>query len=252
MRWAWGIPAILLVGLVAWGGESELGLGSRALARGGSCVAWADEATAGVCNPAGPVMLEGFHLLAGLAPPMELWLLATAVRWGPLALAGSLAVDISGGESLRAGSLALQMGELFALGVGMRRWERSSTGTETALDLGALYRAGEALLLGVNFGGLVRSGGTLSEPRTRLGAQFGLGWLSGAAELLLSPAAPPQGRAGMELLLFAPLILRLGWNAGHLCGGLGLDSEVLRADFALLAAEEGPVWLLSTEVILRG
>ncbi|MFQ6033879.1 MAG: hypothetical protein ACE5KR_03345, partial [Candidatus Bipolaricaulia bacterium] len=136
MRWAWLAFSLLLIGPVAWGGEPEPGLGSRTLARGGSCVAWADEATVGTCNPAGPAMLEGFHLLAGLVPPMRLWLLAGASRFGPFALSGSLTISDSDSESEEfwAGSLALQAGGWFSLGVGLKRYRRGSAGEETALD----------------------------------------------------------------------------------------------------------------------
>jgi hypothetical protein len=268
MRWAWLVPALLsLVGFSTWGGEPELGLGSRPLARGGSCVAWADEATAGTCNPAGPAMLEGAHLLAGLVPPMRLWLLAGAARFGSLALSGSLTIGSNypkdghrdaEPEELWTGSLALRARERLSLGVGMKRYRRSSAGEETALDLGVLYRMAP-LSLGVNFGNVVRGGEPLLAPRTRLGARLDISWLSGAAELLLSPTEPLQGRVGVECLLLSPLILRLGYGDGRLSGGLGFDSGTLKADFALVAADtrktgtgEGPVWMLSTEVVFRG
>lgn len=262
MRWPWlGLAVFLFLGQGAWGGAFEDGLGSRALARGRVCVAWADEAAAGSCNPAGPASLEGIHLLVGLAPRIgraaELKLLSGATRWGPLALSGAWALsskEADGMEELWTGALALRAGERLSLGIGVKRYQQSSEGTEAtevALDLGVLYRMG-TLSLGVNFGNVVHGGEPLVAPLTRVGGQLALGLLRSGGELALSPTAPPQGSLGMELVLFAPLILRLGWSTGHWSGGLGFDSRTLRVDFALRASEEGPVWMLSTEAVFCG
>lgn len=259
MRWPWlGLAVFLFLGQGAWGGAFEDGLGSRALARGRVCVAWADEATAGSCNPAGPASLEGFHLLVGLAPRIgpaaELKLLSGATSWGTLALSGAWALSSSGikTEELWASSLALRAGERLSLGIGVKRYHQSSGGTEAMLDLGVLYRAADLLTLGMDFGDVVHSGAPLVAPLTRVGVRLALGLFRGGGELALSPTAPLQGSLGIELALFAPLILRLGWAAGRWSGGLGLDSRTLRADFALRASEEGPVWMLSTEVVFCG
>jgi hypothetical protein len=207
-------------------------------------------------------MLEGVHLLVGLVRRIgstagELELLSGAARWGPLALSGCWVMSSNGGEAgeLLAGSLALRAGERLSLGVGLKRYHRSSAETEAtqiALDLGLLHEPVDSLSLGVNFGNVVHSGEPPLTPLTRLGARLELGWLRGAGELAFSPTAPPQGKIGAEFGLFSPLVLRLGWAAGHWSCGLGVNSGRLNADFALLAVEEGPVWMLSTEAVFRG
>ena len=265
MHWPWPVLVSLLpalIGLSAWGGDLERGLGSRALARGGTCVAWADEATAGSCNPAGPAMLEGIHLLVGLAPRVsptaeELKLLSGAARWGPFALSGFLSMSSTsdGTRELWASSFALRARERLSLGVGVKRYHQSLGGaeaTQVALDFGVLYKVMDSLLLGVNFGNAVRGELPSITPLTRVGARLGLGWLRGSGELALSPGAPPQWSFGAELWLFAPFILRLGYADDHKSFGLGFDSGRLNADFALLAAEEGVAWMLSTEVVFHG
>ncbi|HIC95698.1 TPA: hypothetical protein EYP12_03595 [Candidatus Bipolaricaulota bacterium] len=66
------IILLVLPGPTTYGSRSDRdwdrSLGGRSLARGGNCVAWADEVTIGACNPAGLALLEGLHLLFGLAP----------------------------------------------------------------------------------------------------------------------------------------------------------------------------------------
>lgn len=197
--------------------------------------------------------MEGVHLQAGLVPPTRLWLLAGAARFGLLALSGSLTVGSGDPELERfwAGAIALQTGERFSLGVGLKRYRWGSAGEGTALDLGVLYRLA-AFSLGVNFEGVAQGGEPLLAPLTRLGTRLDIDWLSGAAELLLSPNRRLQGRVGAELLLFFPLIFRLGWAAGGMSGGLGFDSGRLKVDLAIVAAGEGSLWMLSTEVVFHG
>lgn len=121
MRWS-PLGCLLFLSFIpvftAGGGVLEEGLGSRSWGRGGTCVAWADEATAGSCNPAGPAMLEGIHLLVGLAPKAhpsfeEIQLVSGSWQGWLLALSGVLALSSKGdeGERLWVASLALRARE---------------------------------------------------------------------------------------------------------------------------------------------
>ena len=256
------LSALLILSFQARGESWAWGLGSRSLARGGACVAWPDEGPVGSCNPAGPVMLSGMHLLFGLMPQLsssglEEKLLGGSAGWGTIALAGSLALGVEGGEMRESwsGSLALRTGERLALGVGVERHRLGREGAEgewLGLDFGVLLRVGPAFLLGLNFGQALRGEGAATAPLTRVGARLDLGWLSGSGELALSPTAPLQLSWGAEVRLFKPLVIRLGSAAGAWTAGLGVDSGRLKADFALFAGEAGPVWMVSTEIVLSG
>lgn len=251
----------LLPGFAVGGEVLQMGLGSRTWARGGVCVAWADEATAGSCNPAGPAMLEGIHILVGLTPGSnpsagELKLLGGSWRGGIVALSGSLALSSKGDESreLWASSLALRARERLSLGIGIKRYHQAGEGGEAerlVLDLGVLFGPLSTLLVGVNFASPILGEAPSATTLTRVGARLELGWLRGAGELALSPTEAPRASWGAELVRFAPFVIRLGRYAdGRWSGGLGFDSGRLNADFALLGAEAGLVWLLSTEVML--
>jgi hypothetical protein len=188
---------------------------------------------------------------------MEEKLLGGSAGWGAVALSGTVALGSQGDEAREfwSGSLALRTGERFALGIGAERHCRGREGAEVewlGLDLGALLRVGPALLLGVDFANEIRGGPLVIAPLTRFGARFELGWLSGSGELALSPSTPPQVAWGAEVMFFKPLIIRLGNADGNWTGGLGFDSGRLNADFALLKTEAGPVWMLSTEIVLSG
>lgn len=266
MRWSplaclFFLPLILV--FTASGGVVEEGLGSRTWARGGTCVAWPDETTTGSCNPAGPAMLEGIHVLVGLAPKVnpsvgEIKLLSSSWQGGLLALSGALALSSKGDEAeeLWAGSLALRARERVSLGIGVKWYHKTAEGAKDSgmsLDLGVLFGPIPALLLGFNFTNPVRGEVPSAMTLTRIGAQLELRWLRGAGELALSSTDPPRASWGAELTLLAPLFVRLGRYAdGRWSGGLGFDSGRLNADFALLPAEAGLVWMLSTEVILPG
>jgi hypothetical protein len=147
--------------------------------------------------------------------------------------------------------VALRAGERFALGLGAGRQRRGPEGAEEerlAFKLGVLLKPGRRLFLGLDF---AQEKGEPA-PLTRLGARLDLGWLSSSGELALSPSAPPRASWGAEVTIFRPLTIRLGNANGAWTGGLGVDSGRLNADFALILAEPGPIWVLSTEVVLFG
>lgn len=254
----WLAPALLLglLGLLGQAGqaapelERELGQGSRTLARGGTCVAWADDGAVGACNPAGPALLEGLHFLFGLAPHDEERLFSAAARWGALGLGWAWAKR--GTEEVWAGAVALRAREGLALGFGLRLYGRelSFGKAELGFDLGSAFSVGPALTVGLAFRNLLARGGSGGEPLTRVGAQLELAWLRGGGELVLSPSRPASFAWGAEAALLRPVVLRLGYGGGRWAGGLGVESSRLNADFALVLAGGEPIWMLSTEVIL--
>ncbi len=241
----WLGPALLLILLSlsqAGRADLELGLGSRTLARGGTCVAWADDGLAGACNPAGPALLTGLRFSFGLAPHDGERLLSSSARWGALSLGGTWAD--SGAETLWAGALALRARarEAFALGLGLHY---HSSG-ETDLDVGTIFSIGPLLSVGLVF----RNPSARGEPLTRLGARLELDWLRSAGELALSPTGPAWLGWGAEVVLLRPLILRLGYGGGRWAGGMGFESGRLNADLAFVLAGGELIWMFSTEVIL--
>jgi hypothetical protein len=246
------VPWLALVLLLLLGqagrGEVELGQGSRALARGGACVAWADDGTAGACNPAGPALLEGLHLLFGLAPHDHDGerLLCGSARWGALGLSGAWAA--SGAETLWAGAVAFRTREGFALGLGLRSYEQGPGEAKLGLDLGAIFSAGPSLSIGLALRN--PSAPSSDEPLTRVGARLGLGWLQSGGELALSPSGLTQLAWGAEAAFLKPVVLRLGYGGGRWAVGLGFESSRLNADFAVVLAEGALIWMFSTEVIL--
>lgn len=65
-----------------------------------------------------------------------------------------------------------------------------------------------------------------------------------------SPRRRPHEQAGeRSFCFFAPFVLRVGYASGRWSGGLGFGSGRLNTDFALLTAEEGLIWMLSTEAV---
>lgn len=226
--------------------ERALGQGSRALARGGACVAWADDGAAGNCNPAGPALLAGLRFLFGLAPRDEERLLSISARWGALGLGGSWTK--SRAEEAWTGAVALRAREGFALGVGLRSHGYGSGSGSMEFELGTTFMVGPALTVGLTFQNpLTRSDGG---PLTRLGARLELARLRSGGELALSPTGPARLAWGAEVTLLGPVVLRLGYGGGRWAGGLGLESGRLNADLAFVLVEGEPTWVVSTEVIL--
>ena len=248
------------------------GVGARAVAMGEAQTAVVGDQTAAVWNPAGVAAMRGKHFVLahhrsfqGIKQGYGGWAYGNDKR----GIALSLGVYGTGGlearreptatpagafgvYDLNAGlSYAQKIGRRIYLGFSVRALHEN-IGPESAwgmsVDMGALYRLSEHLMLGVAYRNLGRMA-RLDRERIPLPRVFRMGiawswraWTTSADFRL--PAMGNRGaHVGIEYGLMDKLFLRGGLQTGHdtrtLSFGLGIARGAWRVDYAFVPASHG-------------
>ncbi len=248
------------------------GVGARAAAMGEAQTAVVGDQTAAVWNPAGVAAMRGKHFVLahhrsfqGIKQGYGGWAYGNDKR----GIALSLGVYGTGGlearreptatpagafgvYDLNAGlSYAQKIGRRIYLGFSVRALHEN-IGPESAwgmsVDMGALYRLSEHLMLGVAYRNLGRMA-RLDRERIPLPRVFRMGiawswraWTTSADFRL--PAMGNRGaHVGIEYGLMDKLFLRGGLQTGHdtrtLSFGLGIARGAWRVDYAFVPASHG-------------